>query len=376
MIAPTSNVLRVGFALPGFHRVSRGAETALEAVARVLASRTDFAVTLIGGGRERAGEPYQFRHAALTPRERYERWPRIPPLRNEYRWEELSFAGPLRRAYRPEEFDITVTCSYPFVNWVLRARRKRGLPKHVFVTQNGDWPARRSNAEYRFFGCDGLVCTNPDYFERHAATWRSALIPNGIDAAQFHPGAADRTRHGIPAVRPVVLMVAAQIPSKRTLEGLRAVAKRPELFLLAVGDGPLRSEFDALAASLLPGRCKRITADMAQMPDLYRCADVFLHMSREEAFGNVYVEALASGLPVVAHDYATTRWIFSAGNAPTNLAWLVDTNDETATVNALQDALHAPRELVAPRHAAAASRFDWPVVGERYASFLREVARA
>ena len=78
---------------------------------------------------------------------------------------------PAARADRPADFDLTVTCSYPFVNWLLRARRRGGRPAHVFVTQNGDWPAQRVNAEYRWFDCDGLVCTNPEYFERHRAAW-------------------------------------------------------------------------------------------------------------------------------------------------------------------------------------------------------------
>lgn len=365
MSAPT----RVLFALPGFHRVARGAEAALENVARQLARTDGFAVTLVGGGAAREGEPYRFLPAALRPRERFEKWPRFPPLRNEYRWEELTFAGPLRRAYRPADFDVTVTCSYPFVNWVLRGRRTGGWPRHVFVTQNGDWPAQRRNAEYRFFSCDGLVCTNPDYFERQKATWRCALIPNGMDARRFSPGAAERGRFGLPAGRPVVLMVSALIPSKFVAGGVRAVAQLPDAHLLVAGDGPLRAEIDTLAAQLLPGRFSRLTTTLDQMPALYRCADLFLHLSRDEAFGNVYIEALATGLPVVAHDYPTARWILGEHGR------LVDSMRDDAVAAALRAALAAPADASA-RHAYAAKRFDWPAVGAQYADFLREVAAA
>lgn len=383
-----ANPVRVAFVLPGLHRVSRGAETAFEAVARELAKRPDFEVTLIGSGEQRSGDPYKFTRASATPRERFEKWPRVPPLRNEYRWEELSFVRPLRRVYRPQDFDVTVTCSYPFVNWVLRASRNNKRPRHVFVTQNGDWPARRKNAEYRFFSCDGLVCTNPEYFDRQRTTWRCALIPNGIDATKFKPGPTGRAEFGIPVAAKVVLMVGALIPSKRVIEGLRAIARVPDAYLLAAGDGPLRAEFDSLAAQLMPGRFRRLTTTMDKMPSLYRCADAFLHMSREEAFGNVYIEALATGLPVIAHDYPTARWILSReiptlGNSvPANFqslgtfGRLVDTANETAVADAIRAALASPREHANTRHEFAASRFAWPIVAEKYAAFLAEVAQS
>lgn len=361
--------IRILFALPGFHDVARGAEAALENVARQLARMDGFTVTLVGAGRERPGEPYRFIHAARTPRERFERWPRLPPLRSEYRWEELSFAPRLWRAIRPADYDLTVTCSYPFVNWVLRSRRTGGRPRHVFVTQNGDWPAQRRNAEYKLFACDGLVCTNPDYHERQKATWRCALIPNGMDAARFSPGRGDRASFNIPVDVPVVLMVSALIPSKFVAAGVRAVAALPGVHLVVAGDGPQRAEIDALAAGQLPGRYTRLTTTMDRMPELYRCADVFLHLSRDEAFGNVYIEALATGLPVVGHDYPTARWILG------EFGQLVDTSDEPRIADALRQALDAPR-AADRRHAFAAERYDWPAVAARYAGFFREVAAA
>jgi len=43
------------------------------------------------------------------------------------------------------------------------------------------------------------------------------------------------------------------------------------------------------------------------MPVLYRNSNVFLYMAIQEPFGNVYIEALASGTPIVAHDDENTR---------------------------------------------------------------------
>jgi glycosyltransferase involved in cell wall biosynthesis len=360
---------RILFALPGLHRVSRGAEAAFENVARVLAGYPDMEVTLLGSGQPREGDPYRFIHAPLIPRERFERWPKVPPLRSDYRWEELTFLPGLLRRMKPADYDVAVTCSFPFVHWALRGLRRGGRPRTVFVTQNGDWPARRLNAEYRTFACDGLVCTNPEYFERNRATWRCALIPNGMDASRFAPGEPERAAFGLPEGVPLVLMVSALIPSKFVLEGVRAVADLPGAHLVVAGDGPLRGEVDALVAERMPGRFKRLTTTMDRMPALYRSADAFLHLSRDEAFGNVYVEALATGLPVVAHDYPVARWILGGAGS------LVASQDLTAVTGALREAL-ASRPDRAGLHAAAAERFDWKVVAGLYADFLREVAES
>ena len=181
------------------------------------------------------------------------------------------------------------------------ARRE---PRHVFVTQNGDWPAYADNSEYRFFGCDGLICTNPDFFDRNKERWRCALIPNGVDTDRFRPGPADRAEFGLPAEGRIVLMVSALIPSKRVDLGVEIVSRIPGCHLVVAGDGPMRHQIDASAARRMPGRFTRLTVAPERMPALYRSADVFMHLSTDEAFGNVYLEAMACGLPVVAPEFA------------------------------------------------------------------------
>jgi len=360
--------VRLLFALPGLHRVHRGAEVAFESVAEHIARQGRHEVTLIGAGREAPPRAYRFVRVGAVPRERFEGWPRLPFLRNEFVYEELTFAAALAVRRWRDEFDVTVTCSYPYTNWVLRSRLPgtRG-PCHVFVTQNGDWPARERRGEYRFFSCDGLVCTNPVYYEANRERWPSALIPNGVDPARFYPGPGDRAALGLPEGRPIVLMVSALMPGKRVLEAVRATARVDDAFLVVAGDGALREEVDAVAATQLPGRFLRRTFPHERMPDLYRCADVFLHMALRESFGNVYVEALAAGTPIVAHDDEVTRWIVE------DHARLVDTTDEDALAGALRDAIAEEGKGRAGR-AAFAQRYAWAEVAGRYAEFLEKVA--
>lgn len=360
--------LRVLFALPGFHRVTRGAEIALETVADRLAGSGRCDVTLIGSGQPKVTRAYRFIHARCIARERFERWPALPLLRNEYMIEELTFALPLWRAYRPADFDVTLTCSYPYTNWVLRARRSRERrPAHVFVTQNGDWPAQRRNAEYRCFDCDGLICTNPEYHHRHADRWPCVTIPNGVDLTRFRPGAGDRAAFNLPDDRPIVLIVSALIAEKHVLEAIDAVARVPELFLVVVGDGPLREAVDHKAKLALPGRFRRLTVDATTMPDLYRAADVLLHMSLNEPFGNVFPEALACGLPIVAHDRPAARWMLE------DRALLVDTRRPECVAHALRHAVTQRHIGVQQRRALAERRFDWDAIADAYAAFIERV---
>jgi len=358
---PERTYMKLLFALPGFHRFDRGAEVALLAVAEELAKQ-GHAVTVMGSGEPRAGTSYDFRHISSVRRERFERFPFFPPLRSETAWEDMIFAANLLRAYRPADFDAVVTCSFPFTHWALR-RPSRTAPLQIFVTQNGDWPAVASNSEYRTFACDGLVCTNPDYLDRNRERWASALIPNGVDLSRFRTGDDERERLGLPSDRPIVLMVSAFIATKRVVDGVRAVSRLDDAMLVVAGDGPLRDDAEALAADLLPGRYRRISLPASEMPALYRSADAFLHLSLLESFGNVFLEAWASGLPVVGHDSERLRWILGE-SAP----YLCDTENEAELARALATALATGRQRSGSM--AGVERFGWPTIAGEYQQFI------
>lgn len=361
--------MRIHFLLPGLHRVPRGAEVAFESIATEIAKLGLDEVTLIGSGQPIPGRPYKFRHSGLIPRERFERFPRFPPFRSEYNCEEATWVLKYITRYRPSEADVTVTCSYPFVNWMLtRWPPLVQKPAHVFVTQNGDWPAYSDKNEYARFRCDGLVCINPDYYHRNKDRWPSVLIPNGIDPLKFSPGGSTRARFGLSESDPVVLMVSALVESKRVLEGLRAVSRIPGANLIVAGDGPLRDHYDSLGNQLMPGRFRRLTLPLEQMPDLYRSADVMLHPTFHELFGNVYAEALATGVPVVAHDYPVTRWIFGD-----DYPGLIDAADETAMTKAISDAIRDGRQDALSRAKDAAVRFSWTSIARQYREFFAAI---
>jgi glycosyltransferase involved in cell wall biosynthesis len=363
--------MRILFALPGFHRYYRGAEVALSSIANEIAALGD-AVTLIGSGTSENSTEYRFLRAGSIRREQFEKFPSVPVLRNEFCYEELTFAPALLCNYKPQHYDITVTCSYPFTNWVLRRPVLRGArPRHIFVTQNGDWPAfasatGKSRSEDRFFGCDGLVCINPDFFERNKEYWNCRLIPNGVDCDRFQPGPARREEFGIPENRLVVLMVSALAASKRVEVGIEAVSRIPDAHLVVAGDGPCRNTIASVAAELLPGRFTRLSIASEKMPAVYHSSDVLLHCSKDEPFGNVFAEAMACGLPIVAHDMLRVRWIVGDDE------FLVDTDEVAAVAKAIQRAGRSGSDG-RQRRINRAKNFSWKKIGMEYRQFFGEI---
>ncbi len=139
---------------------------------------------------------------------------------------------------------------------------------------------------------------------------RLAVVGRGIDTALFNPSRrsqALRDAWGADENTPVIIYVGRLAPEKNlplfiaAAEAFRSVNARARVVL--VGSGP---DANALRSAhpefIFAGT--RTGGDLAAH---YASADVFLFPSQTETFGNVTIEALASGLAVVAYDYAAAR---------------------------------------------------------------------
>lgn len=133
------------------------------------------------------------------------------------------------------------------------------------------------------------------------------VLARGVDTQRFHPGKRDtllRRRWGVGENDQVVLYVGRLAPEKNLqllLETFRVLQTyHANVRLVLVGDGPMRCELarlhpDFIFAGMQTGE---------QLARHYASGDVFLFPSLSETFGNVVLEAMASGLPIVAFDYA------------------------------------------------------------------------
>jgi 1,2-diacylglycerol 3-alpha-glucosyltransferase len=143
------------------------------------------------------------------------------------------------------------------------------------------------------------------------------MIPHGVDVERFRPGAPSnfRSRHGIPADAFLVLSVGTICYwHKRMDHVIREVAALPHAWLAIVGqEAPETAEIKALGEALMPGRIVFTKMPHEELHQAYAAADVFALGSLFETFGIVYIEAMASGLPVIATQHPNQRAIIQQG---------------------------------------------------------------
>lgn len=144
-------------------------------------------------------------------------------------------------------------------------------------------------------------------------------VPKGVDTDLFTPDGPNKRRDLGLAGKRVVLVVSRLVPIKNVALAVDAFGiaaqEQPDLMLVVAGDGPLRAVVEAQAAALgLTGRV--IFAGRVPHHDLpawYRTADVFVLPSEFDNSPNVALEAMASGVPVVATDVGGLRELVQAG---------------------------------------------------------------
>ena len=168
---------------------------------------------------------------------------------------------------------------------------------------------------------------------------RLSVVYNGVDLARFHPRnraryrAAARAEAGIPADAFTLLFIGNGFERKglATLIDALGALGEPNRRLLVIGKGD-RRPFDARAARR--GVADRIVwlGLRADAERWYAAADVVALPSRYEPFGNVHLEALASGVPVVASAVAGGAEVVEEGK---NGA-VVDPRDPGAIATALE----------------------------------------
>jgi len=137
-----------------------------------------------------------------------------------------------------------------------------------------------------------------------------AVLSRGVDTRQFRPALrspALRKSWGAGPGDPVVLHAGRMAAEKnypllfRAFAAMRAA--NPACRFVLVGDGPLRAGLqrahpDCIFAGFVP---------RDELARHYASADVYVHASLTETFGNVLTEAMASGLAVAGFDYAAAR---------------------------------------------------------------------
>jgi glycosyltransferase involved in cell wall biosynthesis len=202
---------------------------------------------------------------------------------------------------------------------------------------------------------------------------RLALVPEGIDLELWQPSADPALLAELDARREpfTVLCVARQYPRKRIIDLIDAFAvlsaREPRARLVVIGDGP---EHTALAQRVAERGLQDNVQLLGALPDdgevraWYGRASVFCLPSEQEGFGIVFLEAMASGLPVVSTTAAAIPEVVPDGEA----GLLVPPRDPAALAEGLLRLLQDPELLVRLRDGGRrhARRFSWERVADRF----------
>jgi N-acetyl-alpha-D-glucosaminyl L-malate synthase BshA len=219
-----------------------------------------------------------------------------------------------------EEYDVDVIHAHyaiPHATAAILARdmcRRRPRPAVVTtlhgtdVTLVGLEPAYLRTTQYAIERSDAVTAVS-----RHLADYTHAemgirrditVIPNAVDHRRFKPGGSGelRLRYAHPDEK-LLVHVSNFRPVKRVLDVIRIFAEVSESIgsrLLMIGDGPDRPRAVELAHELgVSGRVSFL-GSFLRIEDVLAISDLFLLPSAKESFGLAALEAMSSGVPVVA----------------------------------------------------------------------------
>lgn len=243
-------------------------------------------------------------------------------------YQDLRFGLPSRRTlikhWRRKPVDLVHVVTEGPLGWsAVRAAKRMGLPVVSDYRTN-----YQSYSRYYGFG---LFYTAVDRYMRNlhnntlytlvpthevramliqSGYHRVAVVGRGIDTALYTPAKRDpalRDSWGLADTDTAALYVGRVAPEKNIDLAIQSYQRMrhvdPNLHLVIVGDGPARKELQQAHPEVIFAGMQRGEA----LARHYASGDVFLFPSITETFGNVVLEAMASGLTIVAYDYAAAR---------------------------------------------------------------------
>ncbi|MDP2171720.1 MAG: glycosyltransferase family 1 protein [Rhodocyclaceae bacterium] len=311
--------------------------------------------------------------------------PRYPGLRFG-----LPAHGALRKAWREQRPDIVHVATEGPLGWsALTAARGLDLPISSSFHTNFDAYSRhygigwmRGSIERylcRFHNRSQITLVPTQQIARRLASadfLNLQVMARGVDTLLFNPRRRStelRQQWGAYADTLVVTMVGRLAAEKNLMLAVAAFdalhRTYPNSRLLFVGDGPQKS---ALAAR----HPEYIFAGMRHGEDLaahYASADIFLLPSLTETYGNVTLEAMASGLGVVAFASAAALELIDDGRN----GLLVNPGDEQSFINAAISLAVSPGLLARLRLRAPArvASLDWDKIHDSFAGLLENLVQ-
>jgi glycosyltransferase involved in cell wall biosynthesis len=294
-------------------------------------------------------------------------------------------AGRLRRLWQRERPDVVYVATEGPLGWcAVRVAKRAGIP--VFSGFHTNFHSY--SVHYRFGWLRTAILRYLTYFHgrtrgtivasldladrlRELGLERISVLGRGVDNRLFNPTrrcAALRREWGVGEDDLVAISVGRIAPEKNlelAVKAFRAMQiASPSVRLVIVGDGPSRASLQKQHPDIVFAGVQ--TGD--QLARHYASADVFLFPSETDTFGNVTLEALASGLAVVAYDYAAAHQHISHGET----GLLAPLGDAQAFIHAAASTAMETgcARAIGLRARTSVNALDWPSVVERFLTIL------
>jgi glycosyltransferase involved in cell wall biosynthesis len=202
------------------------------------------------------------------------------------------------------------------------------------------------------------------------------VVSRGVDTQVFHPGQRSQAQRAVWQAQDdtVVLLSVGRLAAEKNLDlivnthhALKQSGRKVKMIF--AGDGPYRGKLEAdCPEAVFMGMCSH-----AQLAVAYASSDLFLFPSLTETFGNVTLEALASGTPVLAFDCAAATELIQHDHN----GWLVpDEDPQRYVLNALEITRRSSTLREARQHTASSvAPWDWHQIANQVESIFRSIVK-
>ena len=297
----------------------------------------------------------------------------------------------LREIIEKEHFDL-IYCHTPVGAMLARlagiSARKKGTKviymAHGFHFYNGapllNWMIYYPAEKFLSRFTDGLITINQEDYRRaqkfHAG--KTILIPGvGIDLDKFRKKEPTRqeirNKLGIPESKIILMSVGELTKRKNHMVMIEALARLKEYDILYVicGDGPLKAQLRAKAEELGVRDRLKLLGFRKDIAELHKAADIFVFPSLQEGLPVAVMEAMASGLPIVASKIRGNEDLISNNQG----GYLINPKDSEQIAKAIEKMIQNPekREKMEKRNLEIITKYGQETVLQKMDEFFDEI---
>jgi len=280
------------------------------------------------------------------------------PHRNLRAYQEAYYFG--KKLYKDnmlKKYDIIFNNSGFPVSYWCNKERKRSKISFVTRARGGGFEEYLS----RIFKPDQMVFLSNHH--RNQICYWGKVIPNAIDVSSMKSDHKSLLTHSLE--HPIVLSTSALVGFKRISLTINAMYRLGKGTLIQTPDGPMKNIIIKMGQKMLGNRflyTGKLSRD--ELLSLYNSADIFVNASRKEAFGVVYLEAMAANLPVVTQEDSRRREIIG-------MAGLLGNLDDVDYYASLLNRASGIKWGNIPR--TQAKRFNWKKTTQLYRKLFEDV---